>query len=137
MFVRSHARPNRRFARRPLRVLVLRPGFGRCERRPRKVRLDETEPVLNRHIESGAHWYKRWLMETSGSASRPLRLGFPKSRVGPSRRATPAVAPLTTMGAPPPSEDFAVVSSAMRQVYALIRQLAPTDVTLTLTGETG
>jgi DNA-binding NtrC family response regulator len=36
-----------------------------------------------------------------------------------------------------PNEDFAAVSASMRQVYALVRQLAATDVTLTLTGETG
>ena len=76
-------------------------------------------------------------METTGSASRPLRLGFPKSRVGPTRRATPHVAPLTPVAAPPGTDDFAAVSVVMRQVYALIRQLATTDVTLTLTGETG
>jgi DNA-binding NtrC family response regulator len=41
------------------------------------------------------------------------------------------------MAPPPPSEGFAAVSASMRQVYALVRQLATTDVTLTLTGETG
>jgi len=74
-------------------------------------------------------------METS-SAGRPLRMGFPKTRVGPSRRAVPHVVPLTMLP-PPPSDDFAAVAASMRQVYALVRQLAATEVTLTLTGETG
>jgi DNA-binding NtrC family response regulator len=41
------------------------------------------------------------------------------------------------MAPSPPNEEFVAVSASMRQVYALVRQLAATDVTLTLTGETG
>ena len=75
-------------------------------------------------------------METSGSASRSLRVGFHKSRLGPSRRVVPHVfrrrplvrPPVTTLGA---------LSTSMRQIYDLIRQLAATDVTVTVMGETG
>jgi transcriptional regulator with PAS, ATPase and Fis domain len=83
---------------------------------------------------SGGGWYKRWLMETT--ASRSGRLGFPNARAGSSRRASAPVVPMT-FGAPAPGESFDAVSTAMREVYALVRQLAPTDVTLTLVGETG
>jgi DNA-binding NtrC family response regulator len=44
---------------------------------------------------------------------------------------------LTTPSASSPNDEFAAVSASMRQVYALVRQLAATEVTLTLTGETG
>jgi len=74
-------------------------------------------------------------METTGAAARPLRLGFSKSRVGPSRRATASGAAASASSAP--HDDFTALSASMRQVYALMRQLAATDVTLTLIGETG
>jgi DNA-binding NtrC family response regulator len=98
--------------------------------------MTETQSVRNRYIGPEPRWYKRWLMETSGSASRPVRLGFPRSRVGHTRRSAPSIVSITA-AAPPASEELSAVSACMRQVYALIRQLAPTEVTLTLTGETG
>ena len=98
--------------------------------------MTKTQSVRNRHIVPEPRWYKRWLMETSGAASRPVRPGFPKSRFGHTRRSTSAIVPLAP-AAPPTSDELSAVSACMRQVYALIRQLAPTEVTLTLTGETG
>src|SRR4029079_17920892 len=135
--VRTHPRSTRRFRGRSPRGTSPRSASQACETSLRRRLRDETQSDPNRHIEPEARWYKRWPMETTGSSSRPLRLGFPKSRVGPTRRATPHVAPLTPVAAPPGTDDFAAVSVVMRQVYALIRQLATTDVTLTLTGETG
>jgi DNA-binding NtrC family response regulator len=76
-------------------------------------------------------------METTGSASRALQLGFAKSRGAQSRRTTQQVKSVTFVAASPTNDEFVAASAAMKQVYALVRQLAPTDVTLTLTGETG
>ncbi len=38
---------------------------------------------------------------------------------------------------PPTADDLGALSASMREIYELIRQLAVTDVTLTVTGETG
>src|SRR4051794_29814961 len=100
-----------------------------------RSRRPETEPVRNRNIGLEARWYKRWQMETSGSASRSPRVGFPKPRLSPAGRVVPHIVP--PVSPPSAGEDLGALSASMRQTYELIRQLAVTDVTLTVTGETG
>ena len=73
-------------------------------------------------------------MESATAVLRAFPSGVPKSRA---LRAVSAQKPFTLATKPQSTGAILAVSRAMNEVYSLVGRLAPTDVTVTLIGETG